>query len=377
MATGSDGLAGCILVPLSLTAVSEVKLAVACHQARALRAALLLLHVIPAHAFDPTAVSPTEAMARASLDAAVARLRAEGVVAEALLRRGSTAPVILEEARERRASLVVIGSSTRARVPRTLLGSVADAVIHDAPCPVLLVRPTFEPDAGRSLLHLDPSDLLVPLARGQRVVDLARIVGSATRAHELGPDFRPLRSTPADEQRFQSILAALVRGEILPPVELYQLGFGYYVRDGHHRVASARQLGWSEITANVLQLVPLADAQAERVVRARQAFEQATGLTRIGAARPESYDQLLALIDAYQEEAGLAEQSEAARRWYEEVFRPLWRRVREVGLTQHFPGERAADVIARLAAWRAAEAARTGEPPSWEEALERLGAASS
>jgi hypothetical protein len=44
-------------------------------------------------------------------------------------------------------------------------------------------------------------------------------------------------------------------GKSLPAVDLYQLGFGYYVVDGHHRVAAARQLGQLEIEANVVEFV--------------------------------------------------------------------------------------------------------------------------
>jgi hypothetical protein len=49
---------------------------------------------------------------------------------------------------------------------------------------------------------------------------------------------------------------AMERGQALPPVELYQLGSGYYVFDGHHRVAAARQLGQLELDANVVRFVP-------------------------------------------------------------------------------------------------------------------------
>jgi len=38
-------------------------------------------------------------------------------------------------------------------------------------------------------------------------------------------------------------------GKPLPPVVLYKLGYGYYVLDGNHRVAAAKQLGQLEIEA--------------------------------------------------------------------------------------------------------------------------------
>lgn len=362
-----------VLVALSLTPVlTDAKLAAAAQQARVYHAELDLLHVLSV-AVDPDRVSAAEATARAYLDALVTRLRAEGTPAVALVRSGPAAAVIVEEARLRDAAVIVLGSTTRARLPRALLGSVADEVIRTADCPVLLVRPTRAFDTPDHLLSLCPVDLLEPHPLGQRLVDLTRIVGSATRAHELGPDFRPLQKTPTDEQRFQSVLAAMIRGEELPPVELYKLGFGYYVRDGHHRVASARQLGRAEIAATVIELLSLDDTAATRTFQARQAFEEATGLTGVGAVRPESYERLLAEIDRYQIENGFADRHAAALRWYDDVYRPAWRQVRALGLLKHVPGERTADLIARAAAWREAETARTGVTPRWEDALRRGG----
>lgn len=365
-------LEGCIVLPLRGSPLDEAKLHVARQQALALDAPVLLLHVLPPGAHEAGAVSPAEATGRALLDGIAADLRASGMRAWTLVRRGAPAPTIVEEARTRRAKLIILGSTARSRLLRTLLGSVADEVIRDAPCRVLLVQPPSQPSHRRPLLTLNPPDLLVPRDLGRRTVDVARIVGSATRAHELGPDFRPLHPAPQDEQRFQSVLGAMVRGEEVPPVDLYKLGFGYYVRDGHHRVAAARQLGSKEMAATVTELVPLDDLDAERAFAARRSFERTTGLTRIGATRAESYDRLWTLIEAYRQERGLPDAQGAAGLWFGEVFRPLWRRVRELGLAQRFPDERAADVIARVAAWRAAEAARTGAPPSWEEALDHF-----
>jgi nucleotide-binding universal stress UspA family protein len=44
-------------------------------------------------------------------------------------------------AKEWPADVIVIGSHGRAGVTRVLLGSVAEAVMRHAPCPVLVVRP--------------------------------------------------------------------------------------------------------------------------------------------------------------------------------------------------------------------------------------------
>ena len=128
-----------ILVPLGLAALGEAKLPVARDCARAFGADVLLLYVSPsaAHRSD---VEPGEAAAHAYLDTVVAHLHAAGVRAEALVRSGPVAATIVHEAHEQGADLIILGASLRPALLRAVLGSVADAVVESAPCPVLLVR---------------------------------------------------------------------------------------------------------------------------------------------------------------------------------------------------------------------------------------------
>ena len=53
---------------------------------------------------------------------------------------GDAAAEIVKTATDWPADLIVIGSHGRGRIERALLGSVADAVLRDARCPVLVVR---------------------------------------------------------------------------------------------------------------------------------------------------------------------------------------------------------------------------------------------
>jgi hypothetical protein len=161
-------------------------------------------------------------------------------------------------------------------------------------------------------------------------------------------------------------------GADLPPLELYRLGFGYYVLDGHHRVAAARQLDMIEIDADVTEFVPMADPEAARTFAERRAFERSTGRTDIGARHPDSYRELAGMIEAYQAEHDISDYRTAARRWYGEVYRPLWQKVRERRLTRYFPGDRSADFVARVGAWRAAQMEGGAAPLPWDEALDRF-----
>ncbi len=60
----------------------------------------------------------------------------------AFAEQGAPAAEIVKVAKEWPADLIVIGSHGRGIVGRALIGSVADAVLRHAPCPVLMIRAT-------------------------------------------------------------------------------------------------------------------------------------------------------------------------------------------------------------------------------------------
>ena len=367
-----------ILIPLDLTPLGEAKLPVAQEYARAFDAEVLLLHVLPARAVHADAVSPSEAAARGYLDIVAAGMAAAGVRAAPLIRTGPTAASIVEEAWAQQADLIILGTNVRARLHSVVIGSIADEVVRSAHCPVLLVRPQLDAAAPMPLRNFaDDAARAGPLRRrslGLRTVEVGRIIGTVGRAHELGPDFRPLQRRKSDEERFNRIKKVLESGDNLPPVELYKLGFGYYVLDGHHRVALAKMLDAVEIDAEVTEFVPLADPEAARTFAERRAFERSTGLTDIGAIHPESYRRLGELIEAFQAEQQMPSYHDAAQRWQWQVYRPLWQRIREQRLTRYFPGDRSADFIARLGAWWGEQHPDGEQPFDWEQALEQFAA---
>jgi len=54
--------------------------------------------------------------------------------------RGTPGMVLCEQAKALSADVVVVGSRGRGAIKRALLGSVSSFVVHNAPCPVLVVR---------------------------------------------------------------------------------------------------------------------------------------------------------------------------------------------------------------------------------------------
>lgn len=84
---------------------------------------------------------------------------------------------------------------------------------------------------------------------GRRQVPLCLIRGTENRAADFDASFNPLRRH--DRERWMGVLLAMRKGVTMPPVELIQVGDVFYVRDGHHRISAARQMGQAEIEAEV------------------------------------------------------------------------------------------------------------------------------
>jgi hypothetical protein len=96
-----------------------------------------------------------------------------------------------------------------------------------------------------------------PRRIGLRSVPLDRIVGTVRHPSQNTADFLPLRRLRGANWngRWQRITGATDRLEVLPPVDLIQVGDEYYVVDGHNRIAAALRAGALEIDADVTQLL--------------------------------------------------------------------------------------------------------------------------
>jgi nucleotide-binding universal stress UspA family protein len=131
-----------ILVPIDFSAPSEAALAYGQEIADRFDAALHLIHIAE-NPFLRAVVSD-----RRSLEEAPARWLQDRLT-EADCRRGAVAIVeqsdepateILRYAKSANIDLIVMGTHGRTGLARVVLGSVAEAVVRDAPCPVLTVH---------------------------------------------------------------------------------------------------------------------------------------------------------------------------------------------------------------------------------------------
>jgi nucleotide-binding universal stress UspA family protein len=87
------------------------------------------------------AISPREDV-DATLEAAAAIAREQGVTVETSPRQGDPADAILDVAEEHEADLIIVGNKGMTGAKRFLLGSVPNKISHHAPCSVLIIRTT-------------------------------------------------------------------------------------------------------------------------------------------------------------------------------------------------------------------------------------------
>ena len=67
--------------------------------------------------------------------------RLDGVDNKLLVETGSVTEVLIKQVDKHHAELLVIGTSGRGRITKFLLGSIAESVFRQAPCPVMTVGP--------------------------------------------------------------------------------------------------------------------------------------------------------------------------------------------------------------------------------------------
>jgi len=198
--------------------------------------------------------------------------------------------------------------------------------------------------------------------KGMMVVPLKLIVGSEGRYHDFNKQFLP-RSDRL-ERRWTSIDEAHLSDVTLPPIKLFELGGVYFVRDGNHRVSVARSNGADSIDAEVVSLdatIPINPSMSiEELSKAVIFWERShfLDITHLDTVLPDAsihftstgqYDEVLSHIyvhkyfinQEYEEELPLAD---AIRSWYETVYEPIVRMVREDALLSRFPGRTEADL---------------------------------
>ncbi|MGH7169175.1 MAG: universal stress protein [Gemmataceae bacterium] len=134
-----------ILHPTDFSEHSEFAFRLACALARDYNARLILLHVMP----PPMVIyagGPVPAETWPDVEEVKEKLRnLEGrthrVRVESQVMEGDPVDMILRAAEETHSEVIVMGTHGRSALARLLMGSVAEAVLRKAPCPVLTAKP--------------------------------------------------------------------------------------------------------------------------------------------------------------------------------------------------------------------------------------------
>lgn len=194
---------------------------------------------------------------------------------------------------------------------------------------------------------------------GVRPIPVAKIVGTSDRSRDFDKDFLP--RTEESRQRWKGVERTYPEGDF-PPIVVYELQGTFYVVDGHHRVAVAKQMGVETIDAEVTRLNPRYEvpenADIGAIIRAeqRELFMDESGLR---AARPDAdieftdpmgYPELLELMKAHgfhvmRDRGEVVPIEEIAADWYDWIYQPTLETIRSEGLMQYFEGSTEADLF--------------------------------
>lgn len=194
---------------------------------------------------------------------------------------------------------------------------------------------------------------------GVRPIPVSAIVGTVSRSREFDREFLPRGGHL--KERWQRLERVFPEGEF-PPISVYELDGRYFVGDGHHRVAIARQREMDYVDAEVTRLrsrIPLPpDADVarlialdqERMFRDESGLERARPEARIEFTRPQGYVELLELVKIHgyhlmQQRRAWLPPEEAAADWYDRVYLPAVDAIRREGLAELFPSATEADLF--------------------------------
>jgi len=195
--------------------------------------------------------------------------------------------------------------------------------------------------------------------RGMQTVPVSQIVGSMDRFRDFDRTFLPRKK--ATQGRWTRIDRAYYEDVRLPPIQLYKVGDIYFVKDGNHRVSVARDRGVEFIDAEVIEghvRVPLNSNMSPQELLLQAEYAEFLRRTDLDILEPEHdirptalgrYDEIWGHIQAHRGWLSAiwhreATVHEAVKDWYEYIYMPIVRIVRDRGVLDAFPRLTEADI---------------------------------
>ena len=138
-----------MLVPMDFSVTADRAMEYAIALAQQLQARLTLLHVLDMTPMTmdemtvgvvATYLEEQEIEAQHLLQASLERVQRAGLQGDSLLVQGTPTQTIVDTAGEQGVDLILMGTHGRTGLAHVFLGSVAEHVVRQGPCPVLVVR---------------------------------------------------------------------------------------------------------------------------------------------------------------------------------------------------------------------------------------------
>lgn len=221
---------------------------------------------------------------------------------------------------------------------------------------------------GKSDDLLDYNEVYEQLKMGHQAVDrglqeipLDAVAGSVGRCTEFTRTFLP--RTKGDVRRWAEVKAAIIERGHIPPIHVYQIDQVYFVLDGNHRVSIARERGdtdiWAYVTEIQTEVSLTPDVQPDELI-CKARYVDFLARTRLHELRPEAdlsvtvpgqYRILEEQIERYRRWLSNRRDQkvsfqEAVGPWYDNLYRPGIRLIRQRGLLHHFPKRTETDLYA-------------------------------
>ncbi|MFV2074318.1 MAG: transcriptional regulator [Thermoanaerobaculales bacterium] len=177
---------------------------------------------------------------------------------------------------------------------------------------------------------------------GLQTIEVAKIVGTVDRSDDFDRDFLP--RSPHTRERWGRLERAFPTLGF-PPISVYQVKDVFFVIDGNHRVALAKQRGAEFIDAEVteihtdIEIDENIDFKRTIYLEHARRFMQQSGLersrpmARIDFTRPQGFDELLDVVkthgyDLMMERGSVLQPHEIAADWYDRIYLPAVESIR-------------------------------------------------
>ena len=220
---------------------------------------------------------------------------------------------------------------------------------------------------------------------GLRTIEVARIVGTVDRSDDFDRDFLP--RNPQTRERWERLERAFPTLGF-PPISVYQVNDVFFVIDGNHRVALAKQKGAEFIDAEVTQIHTDIEIdenidfekmfyleQARRFLQ-ESGLERSRPMARIDFTRPQGFIELLDVVKAHgydlmMERGEVLQPHEIAADWYDRVYLPAVESIRWERLLEIEPGSTEGDLFLWVLQRRREHDPQQGQP-SLEDAARQV-----